>query len=659
MNKMIRKMVAIVAIFAIAFTCAPVAMGTSEADAASAPGMVKTLKMKAGYNYVTLNWSKVSSKNLKGYTIYRGGKVLKHVGAKTVSYKDTKVKASTKYTYFVKAYTTYKQKQYYNSKTKKWQAKKPAAKNWKGKKTRTATVKKYGKASPKLTIKTTAKPKATGGSKKTGSSWSYAMDVDKDSKSIEFGLNKVTANTEVRIYRGSKKIGFLKDTKSTAKDAGLKADTEYTYTVKIYHKGNLAKTKTLKYSTTKAEKTTGGQSSSSSTEGTSDGNNNNGNNNNNTDNTNNNDNNNNNSNTDNGNTSGDNSGSDNSSTTNPWIKVGLEVSHNEVKVSWKAYEGATGFEVYRNNTKIATKGANDTEYTDTDVKADTTYTYKVVALEGSAKKVQVKTEITTQKAPQTGGLDENETQLKADASFKIYSDKVELSWTKNFDAAGIEIYRDGVLIKSLSGTATGYTDANLSASTTYNYQIKFKYSEDVALTLNKDITTAAKPSQQTTGNEGGTTGYERFIRGHLQPSGKSVKLTWEANDEASGFNIYRDGEKIAELDASAREYTDKGLEWNTTYSYKIEALDDNFDALVVEGRVSTGTQPRVRLSWSTSDADSYVLYKNNSKIKTFTNADASNGTIVYDHYVDSLDSSDVYKLEIIRNNMVTATLTFQ
>ena len=34
MNKMIRKMVAIVAIFAIAFTCAPVAMVTSEADAA-------------------------------------------------------------------------------------------------------------------------------------------------------------------------------------------------------------------------------------------------------------------------------------------------------------------------------------------------------------------------------------------------------------------------------------------------------------------------------------------------------------------------------------------------------------------------------------------------------------------------------------------------
>lgn len=653
MNKMIRKMVAIVAIFAIAFTCAPVAMGTSEADAASAPGMVKTLKMKAGYNYVTLNWSKVSSKNLKGYTIYRGGKVLKHVGAKTVSYKDTKVKASTKYTYIVKAYTTYKQKQYYNSKTKKWQAKKPAAKNWKGKKTRTATVKKYGKASPKLTIKTTAKPKATGGSKKTGSSWSYVMGVDEDSNSIEFGLKKVTANTVIQIYRGSKSFDALKDTKSTVKDTGLKADTEYTYTVKIYHNGKLAKTKTLKYSTTKAAKTTGDQSSSS-TEGTSDSNNNNGNNNNNTDN-----NNNDNSNTDNGNTSGDNSGSDNSSTTIPWIKVGLEASHNEVKVSWEAYKGATGFEVYRNNTKIATKGANDTEYADTAVYADTTYTYKVVALEGSAKKAEVNTEIKTPKAPQTGGLDVNETQLKANAYFEIYSDKVELSWTKNFDAAGIEIYRDGVLIKSLSGTATGYTDANLSASTTYNYQIKIKYNDDVVLALNEDVTTAAKPSQQTTGNEGGTTGYERFINGRLQPSGKSVKLTWEANDEASGFNIYRDGEKIAELDASAREYTDKGLDWNTTYSYKIEALDDNFDALVAEGRVSTGTQPRVRLSWSTSDADSYVLYKNNSKIKTFTNADASNGTIVYDHYVDSLDSSDVYKLEIIRNNNVTATLTFQ
>ena len=65
------------------------------------------------------------------------------------------INTNTSYKVSVKAYNTYKQKQYYNSKTKKWQTKKPAKKNWKGKKTLKVTAYAYGPASATLTIKTT------------------------------------------------------------------------------------------------------------------------------------------------------------------------------------------------------------------------------------------------------------------------------------------------------------------------------------------------------------------------------------------------------------------------------------------------------------------------------------------------------------------------
>ena len=180
--------------------------------------------------------------------------------------------------------------------------------------------------------------------------------------------------------------------------------------------------------------------------------------------------------------------------------------------------------------------------------------------------------------------------------------------------------------------------------------------------LSKDITTLSAPQSQTEpASENEQSSYERSLSGYMQPSGKSVKLTWKSNAEATGFNIYRDGVKInsEELDADAREYTDSSVEWNKSYVYKIEALDGDKTPLSVSGSVKTGTQPCVELKWTTvSGADLYIIYKNGSKVKDFTNANASNGEIVYKHYVDALNSSDVYELEVKKDGKVTSRLTF-
>lgn len=270
MKKIIKNTLAALMAFAVAFTGIPALAGGFSVNAASAaPAQVKEINARYSHNYVRLKWSKVKTKGLSGYTVFRGGKALKSVSAKKLTYKDTKVKASKKYSYYVRAYKNIKQKRYFNTKTNKWQADKPAAKNWKGKKTKTVTVKKYGKASPTMKVKTLAAPKKTSSKKKTTKktsgktntstvthSTNYNMNISKTSGSISFTLSELTADSEVRIYRGTKLIGLLKDTKTTKTDANLKADTEYSYEIKLYYKGELKKTRTRGIRTEKAQTTT-------------------------------------------------------------------------------------------------------------------------------------------------------------------------------------------------------------------------------------------------------------------------------------------------------------------------------------------------------------------------------------------------------------------
>lgn len=89
---------------------------------------------------VELKWNKVDGAT--SYEIFKKDEKLnKYKKIKTVSsnvfkYSDNEVFDNTLYKYKVRAIREYKKTQYYNSKSKKWQNKKPATKYWKGKKTR-------------------------------------------------------------------------------------------------------------------------------------------------------------------------------------------------------------------------------------------------------------------------------------------------------------------------------------------------------------------------------------------------------------------------------------------------------------------------------------------------------------------------------------------
>ena len=178
-----KKTISILAIFALIMTSLPF-IGGYEADAASS--YIKALKVTAtGSTTTKLTWTKLSTsqqKKVTGIIVYRDGKAIKKLGKSVNTYKDSKLKARTKYTYQVCTYKRIKRTQWYNKKTKKWQTKKPAKKE-RGR-SRTVTVTKYANRSPKKTV-TTKAANAKNSSGKTSDSKKSDKTSDKNTSGNE------------------------------------------------------------------------------------------------------------------------------------------------------------------------------------------------------------------------------------------------------------------------------------------------------------------------------------------------------------------------------------------------------------------------------------------------------------------------------------------
>ena len=271
----IKKVSSILLAFAIIFSGLPALAGSFEADAATA--YWKNVKVSAtAYTKNTITWktlTKAQQKKIVGIAVFRGTttknmKVLARTKKGNAKYIDAKAKTGTKYCYRLKTYTTKKvnQKQYYNKSTKKWVAKKPAAKYWgkcpsgkyKGKKTRTVKVTqyKYANASPVKWITTKKKPANT---KTTNDVFNVYMDngtwdlEDGDTISISAeSTNSITwssSNTAIAtVTKNSSSQG--------AKVKFLKAGT-VTITASATVNGS-TKTKKATYTITDSRPSTGG-----------------------------------------------------------------------------------------------------------------------------------------------------------------------------------------------------------------------------------------------------------------------------------------------------------------------------------------------------------------------------------------------------------------
>lgn len=152
---------------------------------------------------------------------------------------------------------------------------------------------------------------------------------------------------------------------------------------------------------------------------------------------------------------------------------------NAIDLSWKKVARASGYQLYRLNeetgkyVKIATiKGASNVTYTDSELTAAKTYSYKVRAYktyEGtdycgafSAVKVQV-----------------TKPEKVQNVKLTTKSSSVTVKWSKSAHVTGYEIYRLNTKTKKYEKIATvkgenkvSYTNKKLKKGTTYSYKVR-------------------------------------------------------------------------------------------------------------------------------------------------------------------------------------------
>lgn len=104
-----------------------------------------------------------------------------------------------------------------------------------------------------------------------------------------------------------------------------------------------------------------------------------------------------------------------------------------------------------------------------------------------------------------------------------------------------------------------------------------------------------------------------------QANGRDINLTWNATNNATSYNIYRDGAFLA--NTTSTSYTDAGLEYGTLYAYTVTSKRGELESEhSLVARAQTEDNP---------DKPSPTNVKANNGVVTWTNGANSKGSNIY------------------------------
>ena len=156
-------------------------------------------------------------------------------------------------------------------------------------------------------------------------------------------------------------------------------------------------------------------------------------------------------------------------TSAPTAPTGLTAtaSGTTVKLAWSGSSSGdvSAQDVYRNGTWLATVVPGVRAYSDTKPVTGATYTVRAHDLAGNQS-------ADSNPAGVGGGSDTTAPTAPGNLTATATSNSVSLTWSASTDNVGVTGYtvtRNGVVVKS--GTGTSYTDTGLAASTAYTYTV--------------------------------------------------------------------------------------------------------------------------------------------------------------------------------------------
>lgn len=251
----------------------------------------------------------------------------------------------------------------------------------------------------------------------------------------------------------------------------------------------------------------------------------------------------------------------------PTVTQSQYLMTNRIDLSWNAVTLADSYNVYRSSaadgTYVLSTNTASTSFKDNSVEQDSTYYYKVAALNDAGEGPQspaLKATTAVDSVPPTTLSSPSQT----DSS-------ISLSWNSMQGATNYNVFRTSTPGSGYSqvytGTATSYNDTNLVTGKTYYYVVT--YTSDLGTSINsKELavsTVAVKVPAPSS------------IK-LVQAYPTAVQLSWNSVVGAKSFNLYRadaaDGTYALVNNTTDNSYTNVDLTAGTSYYYKLSSVND-------------------------------------------------------------------------------------
>jgi len=175
--------------------------------------------------------------------------------------------------------------------------------------------------------------------------------------------------------------------------------------------------------------------------------------------------------------------------------------------------------------------------------------------------------------------------------------RADLAWSASTDNVGVTsyaIYRDAVLVATVAGSATAWSDFSLSPGTTYAYTVKA-----VDAAANASASSSASQTTTQNGNGGSDTTAPSVPTGLAVSvaTSKQLNLAWTASTDnvgVQGYRVYRDGLQIGTVPVGTTSFADTGLAGGSAHAYTVAAVDGSGNASAQSSSASNTTSLPVR-----------------------------------------------------------------
>lgn len=255
--------------------------------------------------------------------------------------------------------------------------------------------------------------------------------------------------------------------------------------------------------------------------------------------------------------------------TAPLNLTGVSEDQAKVKLTWNASTdnlAVTGYDIYRSGQKVGSVSGSTTTYTDSNLTANTSYSYYVIARDAAGNSSSASNTITVKTLSQPPSAPTN---LRTTS---VNDTSVALAWTASTDNVGVtayDIYRSGQKVGSVNGPSTTYFDTGLLPSTNYSYYVVARDAagNTSAASNTVSLTTQAVDSQAPT---------KPTNLKVTSVTATAVNLSWSASTDNIGvisYHIYKVGSSTPIKTVSGTTASLTGLSPNTQYSFYVTAND--------------------------------------------------------------------------------------